>query len=590
MENQRQPSGSFGPKLRMSTKSKAANRSMRRRPRFNSKRMNNIVKDMERRKAYMPNMRKMNARSGVGVKDNAHMHSGKKPCGSDKKDQDGINRIAEVNILPQKDSRAGQSSDVLPLKNGASKSKQSLSHISKNARQSPTSRLDNDLIPLMDIKSSHPLRVENVLPSIRSKELENPTPFHSKDGSNATKDGSNTNLGLRKQSHSGTSHHVDVELMAKSAHQARNADLELMAKSAHQARNVDLELMAKSTHQARNVYASSSDDDTLGPKSNGGQESNVRKDSKEISRPLKCKRVSRGSNIPFASETLKASCKDKNCAIVSSKDVAQSEFTKTCLHKKDQPSGYVGKNNDVNSKRKKVEGKLTTCDNDDYTRVVQQDNLTCGTIKRRRCMAPNEVGDEVGGCNKNLMGVDSTIRLTPQEALLKKQQCNYCSKPICEPSWKGIFKIDGKEYISLAGHLSTKSCEKVWELSKSLPPVVEVERVSRLVAWPSVWKASKPSSDNIGLYFLHENMRNDEELDQLVKEVVENDLLLRAVVNEAEMLIFPSVLLPKRYQTFQAKYYLWAVFNPREDKGDVLAEPLNGTGHRAQATCLKPAI
>lgn len=41
---------------------------------------------------------------------------------------------------------------------------------------------------------------------------------------------------------------------------------------------------------------------------------------------------------------------------------------------------------------------------------------------------------------------------------------------------------------------------------------------------------------------------------------------------------------------FQAKYYLWAVFKPREDKGDVLAEPLNGTGHRAQATCLKPAI
>jgi hypothetical protein len=81
-----------------------------------------------------------------------------------------------------------------------------------------------------------------------------------------------------------------------------------------------------------------------------------------------------------------------------------------------------------------------------------------------------------------------------------------CLQPCCLYN-RGIFKIDGKEYISLAGHLSTKSCEKVWELSKSLPPVVEVEHVSRLVAWPSVWKASKPSSDNIGLYFLPENMR-----------------------------------------------------------------------------------
>jgi hypothetical protein len=35
---------------------------------------------------------------------------------------------------------------------------------------------------------------------------------------------------------------------------------------------------------------------------------------------------------------------------------------------------------------------------------------------------------------------------------------------------------------------------------------------------------------------------------------------------------------------FQAKYYLWAVFNPREDKVAGLAEPPNGTRHLAQAT------
>ncbi|RLN28201.1 hypothetical protein C2845_PM05G04950 [Panicum miliaceum] len=107
--------------------------------------------------------------------------------------------------------------------------------------------------------------------------------------------------------------------------------------------------------------------------------------------------------------------------------------------------------------------------------------------------------------------------------------------------------------------------------------MVEVEIVSRLVVWPRIWKASEPSSDNIGLYFLPPNMRHGEELDQLVNEVMKNDLVLRAIINEAEMLIFPSVLLPKRYQMFQAKYYLWAVFKRREDKGGVLAEPLDGT-------------
>lgn len=71
----------------------------------------------------------------------------------------------------------------------------------------------------------------------------------------------------------------------------------------------------------------------------------------------------------------------------------------------------------------------------------------------------------------------------------------------------GIFKIDGKKDISLVGHLSTKSCEKVWKLSKSLPPIVGVEKVSRSGVWTKIWKASKPTSDNIGLYFLPHNMR-----------------------------------------------------------------------------------
>ncbi|CAN6352956.1 unnamed protein product [Urochloa humidicola] len=497
----------------MSTRSKAANGSTRRGSRFRSKRMNKIAKDMEKCKAYMPpNMMKRNDRSGVGVMDNGHVHSGKKTCWGDREDQYG-------NISP-KISVAGESSDVLPVKkNGTSKSNQSLPHISKIAKQSPTSRLDNVLIPSMDIKSFNPSRVKPL------KELENSIPLRSKDESNAKS-------GYQKQSHfmNRTSPPVDPEVMGRSAHQARNVD------------------------------ASNNDDDTLGSKSNGrlnltqGQEISVGNGAKEISKHTKCKRVSKGLNIPLPSETLKASCiKDENCSAVSSEDVF---------------------NNYVSSKRKKKEEKLMTYDNGDRTRVIRRDNVTRGTIKRRRRMPSNEEdGDEVGGCNKNMMDGDGTTRLPRQEKDCVKRQCNYCLKPISNPPWSGIFRIDGKEYISLAGHLSTKSCEKVWELSKSLPSVVEVEMVSSLVAWPRMWNASKPSSDNIGLYFLPPNMRRDEELDQLVNEVMENDLLLRAVVNEAEMLVFPSVLLPKRYRTFQGKYYLWAAFKPREGESVVLAEP-----------------
>ena len=43
--------------------------------------------------------------------------------------------------------------------------------------------------------------------------------------------------------------------------------------------------------------------------------------------------------------------------------------------------------------------------------------------------------------------------------------------------------------------------------------------------------------------------RQDEGLDQLVREVMQNDLALRAIIGEAEMLIFPSVLLSHHHQS-----------------------------------------
>ncbi|PUZ63049.1 hypothetical protein GQ55_3G036800 [Panicum hallii var. hallii] len=53
---------------------------------------------------------------------------------------------------------------------------------------------------------------------------------------------------------------------------------------------------------------------------------------------------------------------------------------------------------------------------------------------------------------------------------------------------------------------------------------------------------------------------------------MDKDLVLRAAIDEAEMLIFPSLLLPERHQRFQTKHYLWAAFKAKEDKGAVIVE------------------
>jgi hypothetical protein len=57
------------------------------------------------------------------------------------------------------------------------------------------------------------------------------------------------------------------------------------------------------------------------------------------------------------------------------------------------------------------------------------------------------------------------------------------------------------------------------------------------------------------IFSLHGNLnlscfsRPNEDFDKLVKKVMDNDLILRAYVGEAEMLIFPSILLPERHQS-----------------------------------------
>ena len=48
--------------------------------------------------------------------------------------------------------------------------------------------------------------------------------------------------------------------------------------------------------------------------------------------------------------------------------------------------------------------------------------------------------------------------------------------------------------------------------------------------------------------------RQDNDMDQLVKEVIENDLVLRAIVGDVEMLIFPSILLPNRHQSMYSAF------------------------------------
>ncbi|KAF8657884.1 hypothetical protein HU200_059694 [Digitaria exilis] len=99
-----------------------------------------------------------------------------------------------------------------------------------------------------------------------------------------------------------------------------------------------------------------------------------------------------------------------------------------------------------------------------------------------------------------------------------------------------------------------------------------VEDGTNELAQPAISKHCEQQFDSCSKPIDKPGWSHDDELDQLVKEVMDKDLVLRAIIDEAEMLIFPSVLLPERHQTFQTKHYLWAAFKAKEDTGDVIVE------------------
>ncbi|OVA10951.1 hypothetical protein BVC80_7757g2 [Macleaya cordata] len=133
--------------------------------------------------------------------------------------------------------------------------------------------------------------------------------------------------------------------------------------------------------------------------------------------------------------------------------------------------------------------------------------------------------------------------------------------PIIDPVWRGCFDISNEKYGTIVAHISSKACLKVWEGANAMPPLLCLELLSRSDVWPKRFNISAPTDDSIALYFFVEEKERDcKIIDDLVHEMIDLDLALKAVFDNAELLIFPSDQLPKLYWRFRGKYYLWGVF------------------------------
>ncbi|CAN6335629.1 unnamed protein product [Urochloa humidicola] len=215
--------------------------------------------------------------------------------------------------------------------------------------------------------------------------------------------------------------------------------------------------------------------------------------------------------------------------------------------------------------------------------------------RRRRYIAENEDDEDIVGYARSdatnrslndgakmvpqtLVATDHSQQSRPSHSECDSQQYDIYSQPLDEPVWSGLFTID-TDMLMLDAHLSTKACQRVKEQSTLLQPVVQVKKLPRSQAWPKSWKSFGPTDDNIGLFFFPHDLRQNEEYNRLVNNIIKSDGALKATVGIAELLIFPSSLLPDQYHFFQGDHYLWGAFRRRKDVADetVLVKEQDGS-------------
>ncbi|RZC08818.1 hypothetical protein D0Y65_015499 [Glycine soja] len=139
--------------------------------------------------------------------------------------------------------------------------------------------------------------------------------------------------------------------------------------------------------------------------------------------------------------------------------------------------------------------------------------------------------------------------------------------PIADPVWRGSLRISDPSFgtvIGLLAHVSTLASPKVLEETRFFPDVLCPDLRPRTAVWPKSFMKCGPNMDSIALYFFPDSERVERAFHKLVEDMMYFDLSLRTEVENAELLIFPSILLPIQCRRFQEKYYLWGVFRAKK--------------------------
>ncbi|XP_062022082.1 ASI1-immunoprecipitated protein 2-like isoform X1 [Rosa rugosa] len=179
-----------------------------------------------------------------------------------------------------------------------------------------------------------------------------------------------------------------------------------------------------------------------------------------------------------------------------------------------------------------------------------------------------------------------TPQIAASDPLKINEDCYVAAQPIIDPTWRGSLSIMNKDFSIISGlvaHLSSLACAKVFEEAKLLPMLLFPDLVCRVDVWPKAFESCGPSDQSIALYFFPDSKSNEKDFDNLVVSMIQEDLAMRAVLDNAELLVFTSSVLPKQFQRFQTKLYLWGAFRGKQ------SSPLtNDNAPRGEKDLTKP--
>ncbi|CAL5204351.1 unnamed protein product [Lathyrus oleraceus] len=241
----------------------------------------------------------------------------------------------------------------------------------------------------------------------------------------------------------------------------------------------------------------------------------------------------------------------------------EAKYKRIIMKKK---SGTVRKQSLIRSKEGESVGCLAKNDTEKILPVLKNEDVLCNHPESPDAKDPLNISCDKQAMKYEIYAEPEAINIMPQLFHYPEFDKYSRAQPLSDPVWGGLFRLNNATHFHLVAYLSSGASSKVKSAVTELPKLLDVESLSRHVIWPQSFVTYPPDNDCIGLYFFPQYERDEMIFDRVLNYAIEQDSALKAVINNLELFIFSSHLLPPDDRRICKKYYLWGVFKPKPRK------------------------